>query len=75
MDRSKKTHDTLDKVADKVEQLDRIPDIVGAINRASWSNIILTAFLAVLLILKELKDSNTNFKASGLGTSVEVTNK
>lgn len=75
MSRSEVTHDRIQVMADKVKQLDRIPDIVTAINRASWSNIVLTAFLAILLILKELKDSNTNFKASGLGTSVEVTNK
>ena len=74
MARSEITHEKIQLIGDKVSQLDRIPDIVAAINRASWSNIILTAFLAILLVLKELKDSNTNFKASGLGTSVEVTN-
>ncbi len=75
MSRSEETHSRIKGMSEKVNQLDRIPDIVAAINRASWSNILLTAFLAVLLVLKELKDSNTNFKASGLGTSVEVTNK
>ncbi len=72
MDRSKKTYEILDEVAGKVKQLDRIPEIVTAVNRASWSNIILTIGVVALLVLRELRDSNTNLKAGGFGANVEV---
>jgi hypothetical protein len=69
MNRSQETHVAINEIKTQV------PAIVTAINRANLSNTIMMIILAVLLVLKEVKGSNTDFKASGFGTSFEATHK
>lgn len=82
MSKSESTRSQVATMASKVEHLEKLPTIATAITNLADSvkslnrnNTLLLLLLGALLLVKEIRDSGYNLKASGAGASVEMTGK
>lgn len=72
MQRSEETHANITLIKSKVDQLDRLSDIAAALKSINRNNTILLIILGLILVLHEFRDTGGMIKASGFGSSVEV---
>lgn len=65
------TNDTMRDIKSQTKHLEALPQIAGSLRNLNRNNTLLLVLLAVILIVREVKDSKVNVKVPWLG--IEIT--